>query len=65
MIKQIIIIGILISVLLTSGCVQHTGEGTAESQMSVEDQADSAIEQELDQATENITIGDIENSLGE
>ncbi|MCD6477987.1 MAG: hypothetical protein J7K87_03215 [Candidatus Aenigmarchaeota archaeon] len=68
MIKEFALIGLLISVIFISGCVSQGKTGTAESQItapSLENQADNAIEQELDEAVNNITVSDIENSIAE
>jgi len=67
MLSQLLIIGLVISVLLTSGCVKAP-EGTAGGGLTgaqIEDQAADAIEKEMQEAVENISIEDIENSLPE
>ena len=66
MMKELVVIGILVSVLLTSGCVKHMTSFEKNESMGisqVEDQADAMIEQEIEESTENITLEDIENSL--
>ena len=66
MIKELIIICILVSILLTSGCIKYGSSAERNETMTksqIEDQADSMIEQEIENATENISLGDIENSL--
>jgi len=70
MLKRLIVVGILISVILVSGCIQQEtqGEKTTESKVTssqIEEQANTLIEQELEEATQNIDVGDIENSLVE
>ncbi|OYT56472.1 MAG: hypothetical protein B6U68_03265 [Candidatus Aenigmarchaeota archaeon ex4484_14] len=60
MIKEILLITLLLSVVFISGCVQQptvTGEATAEGQ------AMKAIEQEMEEAIENMTMEDIENAI--
>jgi len=68
MLRQLFVLGILLSVILVSGCTQttpsgETGGGLTEKQ--IEDQAMQQIEQELDQAVQDLDLSDIENSIPE
>ena len=70
--KSLMIILLVFSVILVSGCVESpegTTEGTiGESPVTgsmTEGQALETIEQEMEQAIENINISDIEDALGE
>ena len=63
MLRYIFVILLLISAVFISGCTQAP---TGEAQLSgsqAEDQAAGMIEQEMNEATENINIADIENSI--
>ena len=68
---KLLIMLLLLSMVLVSGCVQkETGAGqneTATGQVTenLENQADEMINQELDAATENITLDDIESAIPE
>lgn len=61
---KLLIMLLLLSMVLVSGCVQKetaTGQVTE----NLENQASNMINQELDAATENITLNDIESSIPE
>jgi outer membrane lipoprotein-sorting protein len=58
MIKQFFVILLILSLVFISGCVQ-----TAPTEASVEEQAIQEIEQEMEQAIEDVTMEDIENAL--
>ncbi len=62
MLAKLLIAGLLVSVLLVGGCLES---GTTESTTGsmTEDQAFDTIEQEMDEAVENIDVSDIESSL--
>ena len=67
MLFRILTIFLVISVILVSGCVtqgpkETVGEVGATG-ATLEDQATEIVEQEMEQAIENISIEDIENSL--
>lgn len=69
---RIVLALLLISIILASGCVDRAGETGATTTTlpgvtgaMTEDQALNEIEQEMESAIENISIEDIENSLGE
>jgi PBP1b-binding outer membrane lipoprotein LpoB len=61
MIKQAFVILLILSAVLISGCVQTDTED--QTTADAEDQAVNALEQELEQATENMTVEDVENTL--
>ncbi|MCD6367626.1 MAG: hypothetical protein J7L45_00915 [Candidatus Aenigmarchaeota archaeon] len=68
MMRQLAIIILLVTVLLTSGCLKsqvdnERGGNSTITQM--ENQADEMLEQEIEEATENMTVEDIENSMKE
>lgn len=71
MLSKLLITGLVISVFLVSGCVSQTGEtgdtGTTGglTGAQIEDQAADMIEQEMEEAIENIDLGDIEDSIPE
>jgi len=67
MISRLLAILLVVSVIFASGCVQQeTGGATGGAAgATLEDQAADMLEQELDQAIENISVEDIENSLPE
>lgn len=59
MIKEFFIVFLVLSLVFISGCVQQeTPTGAA-----LEDQAVEEIEQEMEQAIEDVTMEDIENTL--
>ncbi|MCD6590526.1 MAG: hypothetical protein J7K72_00980 [Candidatus Aenigmarchaeota archaeon] len=62
---SIILLLAIISAVFISGCVQQQGTGgqTTGQEIQVEDQAIQTLENELDQALENITMEDLENEL--
>ena len=62
MLARLLVIGLIISVLLTCGCVEAPEEGATGSM--TEDQALETIEQEMEEAIENIEISEIESSIG-
>lgn len=53
----------LIAVVLSSGCVQHTDLTVDQQQEDPEDLAYDALEQEMEQAIENMSLEDLENEL--
>ncbi len=59
--RNLLIIGILL-LALVSGCVQQEGT-TGMTTSELEDQAAGMIEQELENAVENIDISDIEGEI--
>ena len=70
MLRQILILGLILSVVLVSGCVQDnhgTAPGTTGqlTDKQIEDQAVPQMEQEINQATDNIDLSDLENSIPE
>ncbi|MCK4634923.1 MAG: hypothetical protein KAT37_03550 [Candidatus Aenigmarchaeota archaeon] len=71
MLSKLLITWFVISVFLVSGCVSQTGEigdtGTTGglTGAQIEDQAADIIEQEMEEAIENIDLGDIEDSIPE
>ncbi len=58
MIKEFFVIFLILSLVFTSGCVQTAPTGAA-----LEDQAIEEVEQELEQAIQDISMEDIENAL--
>ena len=66
MLREALILGVVLSlVVFVSGCTTTTPGSTGElTKSQMEDKAAQLIEQELQQATENIDVSDIENSLG-
>lgn len=71
MLSKLLITGFVISVFLVSGCISQTGEtgdtGTTGglTGAQIEDQAADIIEQEMEEAIENIDLVDIEDSIPE
>jgi outer membrane lipoprotein-sorting protein len=64
MLKVLLVIGLLLSVVFISGCMQDLTEtGTAYSGEQIETMAADMIEQEMEEAIEDITLEDIENSI--
>ncbi|MCD6557901.1 MAG: hypothetical protein J7K31_02600 [Candidatus Aenigmarchaeota archaeon] len=62
MMKELLLLTLLLSLIFVSGCVQQpatTGEATAEKQ------AMDVVEQEMNEAIENMTMEDIENAITE
>jgi outer membrane murein-binding lipoprotein Lpp len=64
MLKKMLILGVILSVVLVSGCVQQDGTGQL-TDKQIEDQAAGQLEQELDQAIEDIDLSDLESSIPE
>jgi hypothetical protein len=65
MIKELIIISLLFSVVI-SGCIQVPEKPTTITIVNksvAEEQATTILEQEMEQAIENITMEDIEDAL--
>jgi len=66
-IATFLLVSALLSAVLISGCTQQTGDGGSTTGQVVskeaESAAQSAIEQEMEQAIANITTDDIENAL--
>jgi len=63
--KALIIVSLLLLVAF-SGCVMETGlVDTTGDETALEDQAADLIEQELEDAVENIDISDIESEIAE
>jgi hypothetical protein len=70
---KFLFIGLIISVFLVSGCVDRTTEGTTTTTIEspeapvtgamTEDDALETIEQEMEEAIENMSIEEIEGSL--
>ena len=60
MIKHFLIIFLILSVVLISACVQQETTPTG---AALEEQAIEEIEQEMEQAVEDVTMEDIENAL--
>jgi outer membrane lipoprotein-sorting protein len=59
--KQLILLGLLLSLVFISGCTQTpTGDAV---KASAENQAAGAIEKEMEDAVSNITAEDVENLL--
>jgi len=58
--KHFLIIFLILSLVLISACVQQE---TALTGAALEEQAVEEIEQEMEQAIEDITMEDIENAL--
>jgi PBP1b-binding outer membrane lipoprotein LpoB len=62
-----LLVAALMSAVLISGCTQQTPAGGGTTGQAInktaESAAQSAIEQEMNQAVENITTNDIENAL--
>jgi outer membrane murein-binding lipoprotein Lpp len=58
--KQMLVIGLILSVVFVSGCVQ-TGQTTVSTE--AENQAADQIEQEMEQAIEDLDLDEIENLL--
>lgn len=62
MLRIFLIVGLLLSVVFVSGCLeQMTDTGAGEAQL--EDQAAETIEQEMEDAIEGITLEDIEDLI--
>ena len=58
--KHFLIIFLILSVVLISACVQQVTTPTG---AALEEQAIEEIEQEMEQAVEDVTMEDIENAL--
>ena len=73
MIGRLLVIALVISVIFVSGCVEQKSAEAGGVQPSaggatggaIEAEMDNMLEEEMEQAIENITIEDIENSLAE
>jgi len=63
MLKEILIISLLVLAVFVSGCTQHHSTEEKTAGEAAEQQAYNAIEQEMEQAIENITMDDIEQAL--
>ena len=71
MYKELLMICLLMAAVLVSGCVQtntgsqqqDTGGASIGPGSDLETSAYDQIEQELEQATENLDLGDLENEL--
>lgn len=62
MIREILIIFLILSVVFIAGCIQTE---TTPSGAALEDEAVQQIEQEMEEAVEDMTLEDIENALVE
>ena len=66
MLREMLLLGIILSVVIVSGCVQETSDGTGQlTDKQIEDQAAGQIEQEMDQAIQDIDLSDLEISITE
>ena len=76
MVKKLFVVLLLISIILFSGCTNKEqieledttpsiGEPEGENLNEIDEQLDSEIEKEMEDALGNITMDDIENSLFE
>ena len=61
MIKEFFIVFLILSLVFISGCVQT--ETTQPTGAALEEQAVQEVEQEMEQAIEDISMEDIENAL--
>ena len=61
---RLLLLGFLLSLVFVSGCLEQMTE-TGEGEAQLEDQAAEMIEQEMEEAIENIDLDDIENSIAE
>ncbi len=59
--KEIVVVCLILSIVFISGCTQ-SGQQT-QTQTKIEEQAASQIDQELNNAIENMTAEDLENAL--
>ncbi len=64
MLREMLIIALVLSAVFVSGCTRQVPSG-GEPGGAVEEQAYRAIEQEMEEAIENITLEDIEQALTE
>ena len=60
MIKEFFIVFLILSIVFISGCIQPEA-----SESTLEDEAVDQIEQEMEEAVENIDLGDIEADITE
>jgi len=60
MIKELFVVFLILSVVLTSACVQQETTPTG---AALEEQGIEEIEQEMEQAIGDVTMEDIENAL--
>ena len=60
MIREFLIVFLILSVVFIAGCVQTE---TSPSGAVLEDEAVQQIEQEMEEAVEDMTLEDIENAL--
>ncbi len=65
MLAKLLVLFLLISVFVASGCVEQAADTGTEAGVMTEDQAAGLIEQEMEAAVENMSVEDIEDSLGE
>ncbi len=64
MLSKILIIALLLSVVLISGCTQPVTDGTGGlTQAEIEEQGILLIESEMESAIEGITLEEIEGSI--
>ena len=66
MLRVFLIVGLLLSVVFVSGCLEQmtdTGAVAGEEEAQLEDQAADMIEQEMEDAIEGITLEDMEDSI--